>query len=166
MNRKNFGRLSLNNSVRLYIKFHPSELLQRSIRIYRYVFTRSNGILIGRHSENGCMVQFEPPVGMKVSVDYTDKLLPLSIRTLKPVLYQDGDSVCCLLGPDPQAGVFGRGESPKEAMTDWDKHLKELITDPEGNKDIIQFIKETVQSSDIERYDLSNLRPGTHEPKA
>ena len=111
------------------------------------------------------MEQFEPPVGMKVSVDYSDKLLPLSIRTLKPVLFQDGDSVCCLLGPDPQSGVFGCGESPKEAMADWDKHLKELITDPEGNKDIIQFIKETAQSSDIEHYDLSNLRPGIPESK-
>ena len=88
------------------------------------------------------MDQFEPPEGMKVSVDYTDDKLPVSVRALKPVVFQDGDSFCCLLGPDLQAGVFGCGASAKEAITDWDIHLKERIKDPIENDEVTQYIKE------------------------
>jgi len=52
---------------------------------------------------------------------------------LKPVIFQEGNPFCCLLGTDPQAGVFGCGDSLKEAIADWDQHLKERIKAPIRN---------------------------------
>ncbi len=89
------------------------------------------------------MEQFEPPVEMKVSIDYSDDKLPVAVRALKPVIFKEGNAFCCLLGPDPQAGVFGCGDSAKEAIVDWDLHLKERIKDPVDSDEVIQYIKKT-----------------------
>jgi len=94
------------------------------------------------------MDQFEPPEEMKISVDYSDDKLPVAVRVLKPVVFQEGNAFCCLLGPDPQAGVFGCGGSPKEAIADWDLHLKERIKDPVQNDEVIEYIKETFTTID------------------
>ena len=39
----------------------------------------------------------------------------------KPKLSRDGDQWCALLGDDLQSGVAGFGDSPAEAMLDFDK---------------------------------------------
>lgn len=40
----------------------------------------------------------------------------------KPSLYPDGDQWCALYGANLQKGVAGFGESPEEAMINFDKH--------------------------------------------
>jgi hypothetical protein len=57
--------------------------------------------------------------------------LPESVRLLRPVLWQEGDHYCCLLGADRQTGVFGTGKSPESAMLDWDRHLSERLAVPD-----------------------------------
>lgn len=38
----------------------------------------------------------------------------------RPRIYVNGDKWCALYGDDPQAGVAGLGDSPAEAMLDFD----------------------------------------------
>ncbi|MCF6404617.1 hypothetical protein L3C95_17100 [Chitinophaga filiformis] len=65
-----------------------------------------------------------------VELNYESADLPKPVRDFKPQVYQDGDSFCCLLGPDPQAGIFGCGPSPTAAMEDWVGHFNDRIKHP------------------------------------
>lgn len=47
-----------------------------------------------------------------------EQMRPASI--FKPKLYRDGNQWCALLGEDLQSGVAGFGDSPAEAMWDFD----------------------------------------------
>lgn len=47
----------------------------------------------------------------------------------RPAVYPDGNKWCALYGTDLQEGVAGFGDTPAEAMADFDQHwLKERIT--------------------------------------
>lgn len=63
----------------------------------------------------------------KVEIDYGDCCLPHTFRTIKPDVFKDGDSYCCIFGPDPQEGIFGCGDTPDQAILDWHQHLQERI---------------------------------------
>lgn len=84
---------------------------------------------------------------LKVPIDFTDKELPPSVNTFRPLLFHDGNAFCCVLGPDPQEGVFGCGESPKAALMDWDKHLQERIAKHKENDPVATYIDETLRAS-------------------
>lgn len=62
-------------------------------------------------------------------------------KALHPVVFREGDSFCALLGPDPQAGVFGCGSTPKQALSDWDEHLKEYLATANDEDEIVQHVK-------------------------
>ena len=86
------------------------------------------------------MEQYDVPEEMRVPLDYADEELPASVRVFKPVLFIDGDSFCCVLGPDPQAGVFGCGDTSKEALIDWEKHLIDRINYNLGDDEVSKFL--------------------------
>jgi hypothetical protein len=71
------------------------------------------------------MKQLNVPDEMKVDIDFTDNHVPDSVKTFQPVLFKDGNAYCCVLGPDPQQGVFGCGETPLAALKDWDKNFQQ-----------------------------------------
>lgn len=52
-----------------------------------------------------------------ITVDYKD--FDIAAQKLKPVVYRDGDAVCCLSGTDPVEGVFGCGDNVADAISDW-----------------------------------------------
>ena len=60
-----------------------------------------------------------------VNVDY--RAFDIAVQKIKPTVFMDGDSYCCISGPDPQAGVFGCGSTPIEAVQDWQKSLIEKL---------------------------------------
>lgn len=63
-----------------------------------------------------------------IKLDYERADVPKSVRILKPTLYQEGTGTyCCILGEDPQAGIFGCGNSPEAAMESWDRSYQELL---------------------------------------
>jgi hypothetical protein len=45
-------------------------------------------------------------------------------------------------GPDPLTGIFGCGDSPKEALWDWDGQLKEFIQSHDAGNKIAAYIDE------------------------
>ena len=51
--------------------------------------------------------------------DYSSPLVPESIKLLKPLIRRDGNAFCILHGPAPEAGIFGCGDTPEEAMKDF-----------------------------------------------
>ena len=81
------------------------------------------------------------PEEMVVQINYQDSDIPATVREFKPALYRDGDSFCCLLGEDPQAGIFGCGESPKAAIEDWDSHFKERLQSHAEDDELVQYIE-------------------------
>jgi hypothetical protein len=95
------------------------------------------------------MKQFDVPDEMKIPFDYSDKDLPVSVKTFRPVVFRDGDSFCVVFGPNPQAGVFGRGNTPKEAVADWDKKLYHRIKEHKKEDEVAKFVIDTISSSDF-----------------
>lgn len=75
-----------------------------------------------------------------VNVDYDGTNLPPTVQLFKPVLYKNGTEYYCLLGADPQEGVFGCGETPQEAVLAWERHLKELIHTTDRKNQMMQYI--------------------------
>jgi hypothetical protein len=74
-------------------------------------------------------------------VDYERDDIPQSAKLLKPLVYQEGDNVCVVLGPDPTEGVFGCGSTEQEALLDWDKHLQEQVAASTAGDEVAQHIK-------------------------
>jgi hypothetical protein len=84
---------------------------------------------------------------MKVDIDYSNHEVPESVKTFQPLLYKDGDSYCCVLGPDPQLGIFGCGDTPIHALLDWDKHLKDYKPKDE-NDEVNLYIQRILHPDD------------------
>jgi hypothetical protein len=93
------------------------------------------------------MEQMNVPDDQKLPVDYDSPELPNSVSIFRPLVFQDGDSVCVVLGPDPQGGVFGRGATDEEALNDWDNHLQDLIKYHKEDDELAQYILDTLKAS-------------------
>jgi hypothetical protein len=93
------------------------------------------------------MQQLNVPEEMRVDIDYSSKDVPESVKTFQPLLYKDGDSYCCVLGPDPQLGIFGCGQTPIQALQDWDKHLKDYH--PKDENDEVALYMQRVINPDL-----------------
>lgn len=82
----------------------------------------------------------------KIALNYEDPDLPGSVSQFKPILFKEGDSYCVLLGPDPQEGVFGCGDSPEAAMKDWVKHFNDEIDNPTEGNETTRFILDNLNT--------------------
>jgi hypothetical protein len=92
------------------------------------------------------MRQMNVPEEMKVKIDFSAPGIPSSVKMFRPLVFHDGDAFCCVLGPDPQLGVFGCGETLEKALTDWDGHLKEQISQ-DRESDVSKYIVDTLEAS-------------------
>lgn len=70
----------------------------------------------------GNMEALEP-----ISFDFGQTGLSDKTKKLKPQVYRDGDAFCCIYGPDPVVGIFGSGETPLQAVKDWETDLEHRI---------------------------------------
>jgi hypothetical protein len=93
------------------------------------------------------MIQLEVPDELKVAIDLDDKDIPESAKTFQPVLFKDGNSFCCVLGPDPQEGVFGCGQTPVEALKDWDQNFQQRKTVNDKNDEVALYIQRVIDPS-------------------
>jgi hypothetical protein len=96
------------------------------------------------------MEQMNIDESMKVNIDFSEPVLPKSARTLQPLVWKDGDSYCCVLGPDPSVGVFGCGDTPMLAIVDWDTHLTSRLADPEDNDPVVDYVKDVYKADNTE----------------
>jgi hypothetical protein len=81
--------------------------------------------------------------GLKViPVDFDADTIPVSARQTHPLVYEDGNAICCILGPDPQRGIFGCGATVEAALADFDAHFKELLEHPKEGDPVSEFIRQ------------------------
>lgn len=93
------------------------------------------------------MEQMKIDEAAQLQIDMDSANIPASVKEFRPTVFKEGNAFCCVLGPDPQAGVFGRGRTADEAMHDWDSHLKDLMDKrPEGNA-VAQHVIDTLAVS-------------------
>jgi hypothetical protein len=62
--------------------------------------------------------------------------------------YKHGPYYCpnrCVLGPDPQEGVFDCGATADETLKDWEVHVRERIEHPTPGDEVAQFIMENLK---------------------
>ena len=93
------------------------------------------------------MQQLNVPEENKLPIDYEDESLPPSVRRFRPLLYQDGEMICAVLGPDPQTGISGCGASIEEALKEWDIQLQDRIKYHKGEDELAQYIIDTMKAS-------------------
>jgi len=62
-----------------------------------------------------------------VKVDFDQEGIPKKAKKLQPQVFKDGDSYCCLFGPDPEVGIYGCGDTPQAALIDWEKDLEKRM---------------------------------------
>ena len=79
-----------------------------------------------------------------IPVDYQDEQWPPAFRQFQPVVFTEGDAVCCLYGPDPQAGIFGCGASVTLAIHDWNQQLQDELNYPTAGNPTVQYIRSTI----------------------
>jgi hypothetical protein len=82
-----------------------------------------------------------------VAVDYESGSIPVSVKTFEPSVYKHGLFFCCILGPAPETGVFGCGDTLRAALTDWDKQLQERIRDYREGDEVAEYILDTIDAS-------------------
>jgi hypothetical protein len=75
-----------------------------------------------------------------VKIDFDSAATPMSVQQTHPAMYLEDGLYCCLLGPNPEAGIFGRGKSPAEAMAEFDKHFQSLLEHPVNGDPVSDFI--------------------------
>ena len=87
------------------------------------------------------MKQLKVPKEIEITIDFSDPGLPASVSLFHPVMFQEGNSFCCLLGPDTTQGIFGCGFTQQEAIEEWDAVLQERINSSDENDSVLQYIK-------------------------
>lgn len=93
------------------------------------------------------MKQMDIPQQMQVPVDFESQDLSRRIKELRPVVWREGTDFCCLLGPDPQEGIFGCGNTAEAAMNDWETHLRERIENASISDEVAQYAIDTLNIS-------------------
>lgn len=96
------------------------------------------------------MEQMNVEESRKVKVDFTAPELPASARRLEPLVWKEGDAYCCLLGPDPEEGVFGCGASPELALADWDRQLAQHLATSTEDNEVTRYVKDVLKADDTE----------------
>lgn len=82
-----------------------------------------------------------------VPLDYESPELSSSVRQFKPTLYKEGELFVCVLGPDAEQAIYGRGATEDEALTNWEADFKDRLKS-KGDDDIVaQYIKDTLATS-------------------
>lgn len=82
-----------------------------------------------------------------VPLDYDSKKLHGYIRQFKPTLYREGEAFVCVLGPDEETAIYGRGSTEDEALQDWETAFNERLKSKGENDVVVQYIKDTIATS-------------------
>jgi hypothetical protein len=82
-----------------------------------------------------------------VPIDFESEDLPSEIRELRPVVFKEEASYWCLLGPDPHQGIFGSGESPLDALSDWLENLRIRLKTLDEEDEVANYARDTLQTT-------------------
>lgn len=82
-----------------------------------------------------------------VHVDYESSDLPATVRQFKPVIYEEGNAFCCILGPDRDKGIYSCGGSVKEAIHNWDASFHKRLSNYKEDDEVARFVLDTLSVS-------------------
>lgn len=86
------------------------------------------------------------PEDSVIRFDYEAEGVAEPVKQFRPLIYQEDEkTVCVILGPDPQAGVFGCGCTVEEAVSDWVAHFKQVASHP-GDDEVSRYITDTLNT--------------------
>jgi hypothetical protein len=86
------------------------------------------------------MKQINITPGKAIEIDFKTKKVSEVVNTLKPVIFEEDHSYCCLFGPDLKYGIKGFGHTPDEAIEDWEISVRKRIEHPYENDEVVAFI--------------------------
>jgi hypothetical protein len=82
-----------------------------------------------------------------VHVNYESSDLPATVRQFKPVVYKEGGTFCCILGPDRQTGIFASGSSVNEALRNWDANVHQRLSHHNEDDEVARFMLDSLSVS-------------------
>jgi hypothetical protein len=82
-----------------------------------------------------------------ITLDYESPNLPRAVKEFRPTLYKNDEMYCCILGPDPEEGIFGRGATEDEAIQSWNNAFKERLQSKSKSDEVLQYIRDTLATS-------------------
>lgn len=116
------------------------------------------------------MEQIIAPEEMKVKINFQKPGIPYTANLLQPVVFKDGENYCCALGANLQEGIFGLGETPEQAIQDWDNNLTKRIEISVVDDHIIAAVKDVLKKDAEENQtsdqDISRSNPQVSPPLA
>ncbi len=82
-----------------------------------------------------------------VAIDFTAADVDRTLKTLQPVVFQEGEQFACHLGPDMEHGILGKGDSPEAAIADWKAALKQRVEHAGEEDELATFVKDSLNFS-------------------
>jgi len=93
------------------------------------------------------MIQMKIDPADIIPINYNDPFIPDALQRFNPTLYKQGNSFCCILGPAPDTGIFGCGETPDAAISAWNTKFLEQLAHPTADSEVIQYILDHIDAS-------------------
>jgi hypothetical protein len=93
------------------------------------------------------MQQLNVPEEKKLLIDFDNNDLPEAVRIFQPLVFREGKSVFCVLGPNQEEGIFGAGQTINEALADWESNFKNRILSPDKEDEITTYILDKLNTS-------------------
>lgn len=93
------------------------------------------------------MEQMNVPEKIKIDVNFDDKTLSEAVRTLQPLIFKDGKTYCCVLGPNRLTGIFGCGPTINTALEEWEANMRKRIIYPQINDAVVTFVQDKLNAS-------------------
>jgi hypothetical protein len=81
-----------------------------------------------------------------VSFEFSRFRLPQYVNEFKPLLFKNGEVYFAVLGSDLKNGICGKGETPEDALMDWNDQLREVLRGPDLDNPAIRYVLETISA--------------------
>ncbi|TCO25371.1 hypothetical protein EV200_104409 [Pedobacter psychrotolerans] len=82
--------------------------------------------------------------GKIIDFDFSRFRLPTYVIVFKPLLFQERSRYIAVLGPDLESGITGYGETPEDALINWNDNLRSQIYNLDLKNEIIDDIRNKV----------------------
>jgi hypothetical protein len=105
------------------------------------------GIFIGVAIEKTVMKQMVVRKEEIVPINYESANTPATVRQFKPVVFKEGNSICCILGPDRQQGIFACGSTLTEALRNWDTVFHKRLNEHKEDDEVTRFVLDNLSVS-------------------
>lgn len=92
------------------------------------------------------MKQMHVAENQKVDFNYDNADVPEMVKILRPLVYKEGNTFSCLLGPDLKTGIYGGGNTAEEAVRKWAEILEKRIVACDLDEQTAHHIREALNA--------------------